>query len=176
MSTILLVDDSPMQRFALESLLEDEQYEDLLLADSAVAAFEILNLEQPEQVEKSVDLILMDISMPDIDGIAACNTIKKTAGLENIPIIMVTSSTNEDDLRLAFAAGAMDYITKPPNAVELLARVRSALQLKSEMDRRKARERELADVSRRLQETLSELDEKHRQLQRATWGRRRWRR
>jgi DNA-binding response OmpR family regulator len=58
---------------------------------------------------------------------------------------MVTASTETEDLQAAFEAGAMDYITKPPNRAEMLARVRSALRLKHEMDDRKARERQLLD-------------------------------
>jgi DNA-binding response OmpR family regulator len=58
---------------------------------------------------------------------------------------MVTASTDSEDLQAAFAAGALDYITKPPKKSEMLARVRSALNLKHEMDGRKARERQLLD-------------------------------
>jgi DNA-binding response OmpR family regulator len=58
---------------------------------------------------------------------------------------MVTASTEVEDLQAAFAAGAMDYITKPPQKAEMLARVRSALNLKHETDARKARERQLLD-------------------------------
>ena len=96
-----------------------------------------------------VDLILMDISMPEIDGIMACQQIHAADHLADIPILMVTASTEAEDLELAFAAGALDYITKPLNKIELLARVRSALLLKHEIDRRKAAERELAELARR---------------------------
>jgi DNA-binding response OmpR family regulator len=87
----------------------------------------------------------MDISMPDVDGIEACRRIKAQPSWQDIPVIMVTASTETEDLQAAFAAGALDYITKPPKKDEMLARVRSALNLKHEMDARKARERELLD-------------------------------
>ncbi len=90
-----------------------------------------------------VDLVLLDIVMPEIDGIEACARIRSDARYADVPIIMVTSLDDMDSLANAFVAGATDYITKPFNRVELLARVRSALKLKAELDRRRAREREL---------------------------------
>jgi class 3 adenylate cyclase len=78
---------------------------------------------------------------------------------------MVTGSDEVDDLRAAFHAGAIDYTTKPANEVELLARVRSAIRLKHEMDRRKARERELEALNRRLEGVLADLAEQHQLLQ-----------
>jgi CheY-like chemotaxis protein len=145
---ILLVDDSGSQRLLLTSLLRSGGYMDLVQADSAQAAFDRLGLDAGGD-PAPVDLILMDISMPDMDGIAACRRIKAAAHLADIPILMVTASTEADDLERAFAAGALDFITKPLNKTELLARVRSALRLKSEIDRRKAVERELAELAGR---------------------------
>src|SRR5262245_27875140 len=100
----------------------------------------------------------MDIRIPGMDGIAACRRIKAVPQLHDIPIIMVTSSDDTADLQLAFDAGAMDYLIKPPDEVELLARVRSALKLKHEMDRRKARERELLELAQLLHEERERSD------------------
>lgn len=136
--SILLVDDSPMQRLALSSILVAEGCADLLQASSVAEAFARLS-----ERESEVDLILMDLQMPDVDGIEGCRRIKADSELRDVPIIMVTGSSETDDLRTAFAVGAMDYITKPPCTVELMARVRSALKLKAEMDGRKAREKDL---------------------------------
>ena len=91
----------------------------------------------------AVDLIVLDIVMPEIDGIEACARIRSDPRYVDVPVIMVTALNDMDTLSNAFVAGATDYITKPFNRVELLARVRSALKLKAELDRRKAREREL---------------------------------
>ena len=98
---------------------------------------------RPQRARRRVDLILLDIVMPEIDGIEACARIRSDLRYADIPIIMVTSLGDMDSLANAFVAGANDYITKPVNRVELLARVRSALKLKAELERRQAREREL---------------------------------
>lgn len=162
--SILIVDDSAAQRLLLSSILRAAGYKDLLVAESARDTFERLGLEASVTDPSDVDLILMDISMPEMDGIEACYQIKANPRLQDVPIIMVTASTETEDLQLAFAAGAMDYITKPPNKVELLARVRSALELKHEMDRRKEVTLQLQESNQRLEQTLASLDEKHRQL------------
>ena len=146
--SILVIDDSASQRLLLASLLRSGGYTTLIQADSAQAAFDRLGMSGGP-AEAVVDLILMDISMPEIDGIMACRQIKAVDGLADIPILMVTASTEVEDLELAFAAGALDFITKPLNKTELLARVRSALRLKQEIDRRKAAEQELAELARR---------------------------
>lgn len=158
---ILMVDDSPLQRLALASLLEVEGYTDVLQVESPLEALCYLRQETAD----SIDLILMDLNMPGMNGIEACRQIKTLPNCQDIPIIMVTSSDEMDDLKHAFAAGAMDYLTKPPNEVELLARLRSALRLKQETDRRKAREQELKRLNGRLEQVLTNLAEQHHMLQ-----------
>lgn len=158
---ILLVDDSAAQRLALASLLEKEGYHNLMMAGSAAEALQRLR----ENGSNGVDLILMDLHMPAMNGIEACRQIKSMDERRDIPIIMVTSSTETDDLKLAFAAGAIDYVTKPPNEVELLARLRSALKLKQETDRRKAREQEMRQLNQQLEQVLIDLAEKHKLIQ-----------
>jgi sigma-B regulation protein RsbU (phosphoserine phosphatase) len=81
--------------------------------------------------------------MPEMDGVEACARIRNDPRYVDIPIIMLTSLDAIGTLSNAFGAGANDYVTKPVNRVELIARVRAALRLKSELDRRQAREREL---------------------------------
>ena len=102
--------------------------------------------------------------MPEMSGIEACRQIKAVERFRDTPIMMVTVKTDPVDLQLAFAAGALDYIGKPINKIELLTRVRSVLRLVHEIDRRRAREQELLEVMRQLQEAnqmllrLSSLD------------------
>jgi CheY-like chemotaxis protein len=153
---ILIVDDSPDQHLLLRSLLTKAGHDEIVTVDSAQAAFRTLNLDGA-QASADVDLILMDVLMPDIDGVAACRQIKQQAHLRDIPIIMVTAQNDLNNLREAFSAGAMDYINKPVNGVELLARVSSALTLKKEMDCRKEREAELRRSNEELQQALREV-------------------
>jgi adenylate cyclase len=159
--SILVIDDSAPQRLALASILSEAGYTDLLTAGSAIEAFQRLRDDNPAQIE----LILTDLHMPDLDGIEVCRQVKAMPLLADIPLIMITSSGEMGDLTLAFTAGAMDYITKPANEVELLARVRSALKLKQEMDSRKARERELRQLNQKLTQVLNQLDDQNHMLQ-----------
>ena len=156
---ILIVDDSPDQQLLLKTILKKAGHLDLLIADSATAAYDQLGIDQPEPPQHTppVDLILMDFLMPGIDGVAATQRIKSLESLRDIPVIVVTAKTALGDLQAAFSAGAMDFITKPVNSIELLARVNSALMLKQEMDCRKTRELELRRSNEDLQRALREV-------------------
>ena len=153
----LVVDDSPDMRKLIQSILTTKGQTEVLTAESARDAFRHLAIEDHESGDVAIDLILMDIMMSDMDGIRACQRIKAVERLRETPIIMVTGRTDSEDLRAAFAAGAMDYITKPLNSVELLARVSSALALKRAIDIRKARERELVERHGQLEQALKEV-------------------
>ena len=136
--SILVVDDSSHIRTLFTVLLQQGgRPEKVLTADSASEAFKHLGMDDPVAVASLVELILMDISMPEMDGVAACRRIKSTTNLKDIPVIMVTGNSEVAFLDEAFEAGAMDYITKPVNGVELRARVRSARALTQELERRK---------------------------------------
>lgn len=155
--SILLVDDSTENLLLLQSILQTGGYKDLLTAESAVQAFKHLGMDDSGGDGTSVDLILMDIQMPEINGIETCRRIKEVERFRDIPIIMVTAMAQREKLQLAFAAGAMDYINKPVNKIELRTRVGSALKLKQEMDSRKAREQELKKRTQELEQALREV-------------------
>jgi diguanylate cyclase (GGDEF)-like protein len=148
---ILIVDDSLRARLLVETLLRAQGYKHLTSVDSARQAFLALNLDAAPGAESAgFDLILMDLLMPEMDGIQACHQIKADPRFLDVPIIMVTAEESTESLKEAFDAGAIDYVNKPVNRVELLARVKSALRLKQETDCRKAREVELVELSEQL--------------------------
>ena len=153
---ILIIDDSPDQQALLRAILGKAGHTDLQSADSAKSAFSVLDMDGQEPPAK-IDLMLMDVLMPELDGVEACRQIKSQPHLCGIPIIMVTAKNDLSNLQAAFAAGANDYITKPVNNVELLARVSSALALKKEMDCRKTREGELRRSNEELQKALRDV-------------------
>jgi diguanylate cyclase (GGDEF)-like protein len=155
--SILIVDDSAKQRMLLQHYLKKGGITDVALAGSADEAFEVLEADSPDQ-SSQVDVILMDIVLPGINGIEACRIIGGKEHLRDIPIVMVTGMTDMENLELAFSAGAIDYISKPVKAVELLARVRSLLKLKQEMDLRKSRERELLEATHQLMKANQVLE------------------
>jgi PleD family two-component response regulator len=141
---ILVVDDSEEARDIVEAMLLSAGYKEVSAVASAVDAYRFLSMgDLKAEGPASVDLILLDIVMAEIDGIEACARIRSDPRHADVPIIMVTSLSDMESLANAFVAGATDYIIKPVNRVELLARSRSALRLKAEFDRRRAREAEL---------------------------------
>jgi len=144
---ILIVDDDEYGREIVEAMLVSAGYENVIAVASAKEAYGCLGIDGPLTPDTAaIDLVLLDVIMPDIDGIEACARIRNEGHYSGLPIIMVTSLADADNLANAFVAGATDYISKPVNRVELLARVRSALRLKAEFDRREARELELLQV------------------------------
>ena len=153
--SILMVDDHPDNLVLVKKLLEKAGFQDLQTAASAQEAFALLGASEKKLCP--VDLILMDIMMPEIDGIEACRQIKELEEMKDILVIMMTALTDMRSLDAAFNAGAVDYVTKPLCSVELVARVRSALRLKHEMDKRKLREEELRVRNEELEKAAREI-------------------
>ena len=159
---ILIVDDVQDSLLLLQTILEKAGFEDIVCVNSAPEAFEILGVDEPEKATP-FDLIFMDVVMPKIDGIEACRQIKSQEHLQDIPVIMITAKDEEETLKAAFEAGAMDYITKSTSKVVLLARTNSALNLKLERDQRKAREVDLLNTTKLLEEANDKLREQNNQ-------------
>ncbi len=121
MKRILVIDDLPENVFLLKDRLEHEGYE-VLTADCGNSGIEIATEEIP-------DLILLDVMMPDINGFEVCKTLVNDSRTSGIPILLVTAKTDAEDTKEGLDAGAFDYIKKPINKIELIARVKSALKL-----------------------------------------------
>jgi len=118
---ILIIDDLPENVFLLQDRLESEGFEILTAYDGKSGINKAIN-ELP-------DLILLDVMMPEMNGIEVCRTLVSNPSTANIPIILVTAKAGAEDTKEGLEAGAFDYIKKPFDRVELLARVYSALKL-----------------------------------------------
>ena len=124
--TILVVDDMTTTLLLLHDLLKDT-YE-VKIAKSGTKALEIL--ESPNDI----DLILLDIEMPDINGYDVCKRIKNNETIKNIPIIFITGRTSQEDEEYGLNLGAIDYITKPFNKAIVKLRIKNYLNLKIKND------------------------------------------
>lgn len=124
--TILVVDDMTTTLLLIHDLLKDT-YE-VKIAKSGTKALEIL--ESPNDI----DLILLDIEMPDMNGYDVCKRIKNNETIKNIPIIFITGRTSQEDEEYGLNLGAIDYITKPFNKAIVKLRIKNYLNLKIKND------------------------------------------
>ena len=119
---ILIVDDNKKNLQFIGNLLEEYNYR-LIFAQNGEKALVYLKEHKP-------DLILLDVMMPGIDGFEVCSIIKEDKATKHIPIIFLTAKSETDDILKGFKVGGSDYITKPFNSAELLARINAHLELK----------------------------------------------
>jgi two-component system, sensor histidine kinase and response regulator len=118
---ILIVDDSPANLMLLGHILKDFGYKVRPVLNGNMA-LQVAEKEKP-------DLILLDIMMPDIDGFEVCKRLKQSEKLSEIPIIFISASNSTEDIVKALASGGADYISKPFQAEEVLARVATHLKI-----------------------------------------------
>ncbi|WP_413171472.1 response regulator [Anabaena azotica] len=123
---ILIIDDEPDNFDVIEALLDSEGYE-LSYVANGLQAFDMLAHCQP-------DVILLDVMMPQMNGIQFCEQFKSHLQWKHIPVIMVTALSSKEDLSECIAVGADDFISKPVNGIELRSRVRSMLRIKQQYD------------------------------------------
>jgi adenylate cyclase len=120
-SRILVVDDTPANIQSLAAILKDKGYQ-ISVATNGKQALDVLARVQP-------DLILLDVMMPEMDGFETCRRLKANEQWRQIPVIFLTAKTETADIVQGFELGAVDYVAKPFNAHELLARVNTHLTM-----------------------------------------------
>jgi len=122
MKKILVVDDQPDNVFILHDKLKREGFEVFSAYDGPSGI--------KKAMEVNPDLVLLDVMMPGMSGFEACKILGETENTKNIPVILVTALTGTEDLTEGLSAGAFDYIKKPFNRSELIARINSALKFR----------------------------------------------
>jgi two-component system, sensor histidine kinase and response regulator len=138
---ILIVDDNPHNLQVLGKLLQENNYE-IEFATSGEATLEWLKKRQ-------FDLILLDINMPGMNGFEVCMKIRSNPDMNDVPVIFLSAESERESILKGFELGAQDYITKPFDSRELLARVRTHLALKGSLEK-------LEDLNRSLEEKVIE--------------------
>lgn len=144
---VLVVDDQPANVRLLEAILSPRGHE-VLSATSGADALEVL-------ATHDVDVVLLDIVMPGMDGYEVCRRIRAGDATAYLPVVMVTASGDEQKIK-ALEAGADDFLTKPVNQSELLARVRSLARIKRYQDTIRGQAEELASWNRELESRVAD--------------------
>lgn len=161
---ILIVDDVPNNIKVIGTILREKGYQ-INIAKNGVEALHVVANEIP-------DLILLDVMMPEMGGFETCRQLKSNPNTKDIPIIFLTARTETDDIIKGFEAGAVDYITKPFNATELLIRINNHLesQYQKKIIEQQSRERQelihilchdLANPLNFIVSTLETIQESH---------------
>jgi len=139
---ILIVDDQPNNLRVLFTYLQARSMK-VLIADSGKRAIDQIERQPP-------DIILMDVMMPGMDGFETCRRIKRNKRLSDIPVIFMTALTDMKDKLTAFSAGGVDYVTKPFQQEEVLARITAHLTIRD-------LQQQLISKNKRLEKMLQEV-------------------
>lgn len=142
--TVLVADDDPAVRGLLKRLLEQHRFRVETAADGG-AALELVATVEP-------DLVLLDVLMPDLTGLEVCRRLKASAATRLLPVVLVTGSGEREDRIAGIEAGADDFLSKPFDSSELLARVRSLLRIKRYTDELERAESVLVALGRAVEE------------------------
>ena len=151
---ILVVDDNETNRDILVTRLEAHGYQTLQAADGEEALREV--------TQHRPDVVLLDVMMPNLDGLEACRRLKSDRAVAFTPVILVTAKAATQDIVAGLDAGADEYLTKPIDQAALVARVRSALRIKSLHEQVQAQAADLANwnqtLARRVEEQVAEIE------------------
>lgn len=143
---ILVVDDNPTNLGVLSDFFKNTPYE-ISSATSGRMALEVIELEPP-------DLVLLDIIMPEMDGFEVCQRLQESGKLDDIPVIFMTALSDTIDKVRGFNLGAVDYITKPFDCDEVLARVKTHLTIQRLKKELKSKNNQLQSKNEQLQDAL----------------------
>jgi len=144
---ILIVDDEEIVRRVLRGLLKKEGYE-VIEAEDGEAGVELAKKEDP-------DVILMDLTMPVMGGLQACRLLKKDEKTKNIPVLVVTTASDESKIE-AVNAGIDDFVSKPFDAEEISIRVKSMLKIKKLTDELERVLTYVNDIDKQRKDKLSD--------------------
>ncbi|MES0488957.1 MAG: two-component system response regulator [Leptospirales bacterium] len=147
---ILIVDDNPKNIQVLGTILGEKGY-DIAVATSGEAALKMVDKTQPH-------IILLDVMMPGMDGFETCQILKSSDKTKDIPVLFLTAKTDIEDIVKGFDLGAVDYVTKPFQAAELLRRVATHLEI---VDHRSNLEQKVQERTNEVQMTLQRLENSH---------------
>lgn len=147
-SKILIVDDAPTVMRLLQRALKTEGY-DILVATSGAVALDMAEEALP-------DLILLDIKLPDIDGLEVCRRLKEKEATSSIPVIFLTALDQPQNMVQGFRAGSQDYVSKPFHIEEVLARVKIHLTLRRLITTMEEQHEELARKHHDLEESIQQ--------------------
>src|ERR1700688_1325912 len=141
--TVLVADDQAANRELLEELLTAQGYEVISVPDGTAAVEELTRTQ--------VDLVLLDVMMPHLNGFEVCEKIKNHPDTYLIPVIMITALSDKQDRLEGIRVGADDFLTRPVDRTELLARVKSLLKLKQRTDELERAESVLFSLARSIE-------------------------
>ena len=170
---ILVVDDVVQNLQVLCSILAKEKYR-LAVARNGMQALDTAEKVKPE-------LILLDVMMPELDGFEVCKRLHDSPATRDIPVIFLTAKTELESVVKGFEIGAVDYVTKPFNEAELLARVRTHLELKRAREELIKRNKELKEAKKELElavrtDPLTNISNRREILEKIEYERRRFER
>lgn len=157
--SVLIVDDFPENLIFVGDYLQQRGIDVLFATNGNDALKSIVN--------QTPDLVLLDISMPNMDGYEICKKLKANPITQHIPVIFLTAKVETDDILKGFEAGGVDYITKPFNLLELMSRVKTHLLLKDRHEKLQVMNSKLIETVKTRSEKLREANERLAKLDRA---------
>jgi diguanylate cyclase (GGDEF)-like protein len=153
---VMIVDDNPHNLRVVTDMIDESGYE-AVIAMSGKKALGFIAIQKP-------DLILLDVKMPELDGYEVCRILKSNSETRDIPIIFLTVQSDLDDVIKGFESGAVDFISKPFNILELQMRIKTHLELKQIRDAQKTYNEQLENANRELKKANEIIRTQNEQL------------